>query len=500
MKTNYPIHHRLNHQRAGLTLLAAVVALTLAATAHAQQRGRPTIQGTTLVTDTGHLLRGAIWSTDYAPEGQYTAPPEADIAALASHGINAVHLYAEAYRQPGFVYPGTTQAQQPYTAGSRAGEVDKVVAYTRKYGLYCVITIGNGFNPANYNATWAKQFWAFYAPRYANETHVVYEIQNEPYVQWNPLPVQSGYSPATLLTFEKEAYTLIRANAPNTPVLFFSYAVFRTQQGILSDLRWVNANVFGSSPPDSASTNLLWKNANAAVALHGYAGVTPTSQIMSVVLANGFPCVATEFYDSTNGAQQDVPETIAFEDQKVSWLTFLLPQSIFNDAQFRTPLDQAGVVWVADFGTWPASSMPPAAGTQIGLKALGNGKWVTTGANATTDPLVASQTAVVNAADKFVLSSVAGSNYFVALKSVGASSGGVNKFADADSVSSYMIPERNFATSAKLEWMNLPDGTVALKTYSNNKFVSLDASNPPKLIANQPTVTSTGRFAFSLAP
>lgn len=493
MKIYSPVHVRPGYQRAALTLLAVIVASTLSLTAHAQQRGRPTIQGTTLVTDTGHLLRGAIWSTDYDPEGQYTAPPEADIAALKTHGINAVHLYAEAYRYPGFQYCKDCPPQQPYTPGSRSAEVDKVVAYTKKYGLYCVITIGNGFNPANYNAAWAKQFWAFYAPRYANETHVVYEIQNEPYVQWSPLPVQSGNSPATLLTFEKEAYTLIRASAPTTPVLFFSYAVFRTQQGILNDLRWINTNVLSlpATTTDPGVVNSTWTNAKVAVALHGYAGVTPTSQIMSVVLANGFPCVVTEF-------AQDVPQTIAFEDQKVSWLAFLLPQSIFNDAQFRTPLDQAGVVWVADSGTWPASSMPPAPGTQIGLKALGNGKWVTTGANATTSPLVASQTAVVNFTDKFVVSSVAGTNYFVALKSVGASSGGVNKFADADSTNSYVIPERNFAASAKIEWMTLPDGTIALKAYSNNKFFALDDSG--QVIANQPTVTSTGHFTFSLAP
>ena len=508
MNTNYsPLRNRRPRQQVELTLLTAIFACALTITAHAQQRGRPTIQGTTLVTDAGRLLRGASWSTDYAPEGQYTAPPEADIAGLKNRGINAVRLFAEAYRPEGFMYSPTGQPQHTYAAGSRSVEVDKVAAYTEKYGLYCIITIGNGFTPANFNKDFVRQFWTFYAPRYANRTHVIYEVQNEPYNIWNPLPVRSAPSPQTVLDLQRDTYTLIRAYAPNTPVLFFSYATFRTQAGILQDLSWINSNVLGlptNPTPAPSVVNSTWANAKTAVALHGYAGVNPVSQIMSAVLANGFPCVVTEFYDSTTSpASQDVPETIAFEDQKVSWITFLQPQSIFNDVQFKAPLDQAGVVWVADYGTWPASSTPP-LGSQIGLRSGYNGKWVTTGGNATLEPLVAGKDAVVNATEKFVVSPVANAPNFIALKSVGASAAGVNKFADADSASSYVIPERNFAASAKIEWMNLPDGSIALKTYSNNKFIALDTSGTPtpapKLISNQSTVTSTGHFNYAVAP
>jgi len=48
-------------------------------------------------------------------------------------------------------------------------EIDKIVERTRELGLYLVITIGNGANNGNHNAQWARDFWKFYAPRYAKE-------------------------------------------------------------------------------------------------------------------------------------------------------------------------------------------------------------------------------------------------------------------------------------------------------------------------------------------
>jgi hypothetical protein len=462
-----------------LVLLTASCTLLFLGSARAD-RGRPTIQGTTLVADSGHaLLRGCAWSVDL---DNPALPPRQSITDLKTHGINALHLYAEAYN-----------AAAPYPAGSRSSFVDTLVDWTGQDGLYLIITIGNGYPGPHYNEQFAEDFWAFYAPRYASRTHVIYEIYNEPFFGSSPTGMFSSPSSSDVLTLEQKIYVLIRKNAPTTPVLLFSYALFRTQAGLLNtdpthlgDLKWADANIKDPNQP----TVSIWKN--AAVALHGYAGVSATSGILGQVLALGYPCMVTEFLDS---GHQDIAETEAFENQKVSWLTFLQPPSILDDSQFKTPLDQNGIVWVADYGTWPATSSPPAPGTQIGLKAFANGKWVSTGASPTTDPLVASKTAISGPTEKYLVSLVANSGYYIALKSQSALT-----FADADATSFYVIPSRNYASSAKIEWMNLPNGNIALKTSSNNKFVSLDPSNPPKLIANQTKVPSTAQFVFSKTP
>jgi hypothetical protein len=57
--------------------------------------------------------------------------------------------------------------------------IDQMVQMTRNEGLYLVLTIGNGANNGTFNYDYVMDFWKFYAPRYANETHVIYEIHNE---------------------------------------------------------------------------------------------------------------------------------------------------------------------------------------------------------------------------------------------------------------------------------------------------------------------------------
>lgn len=133
-------------------------------------RGRPQLNAarTTFVADNGRLLRGPYESTEWT-----TAAPATNVAKMKELGFNAVHLYAEVF-DPNYPNPGSNPP------GYAVAEVDKMVAITRTNGLYLIMTIGNGANNGNHNLAWATNFWHFYAPRYANETHVIYEIHNEP--------------------------------------------------------------------------------------------------------------------------------------------------------------------------------------------------------------------------------------------------------------------------------------------------------------------------------
>ncbi len=324
-----PLPARDRPRRASLSLLflvCAVASLLCAAPRAQAARGRPYINAakTTFVADNGNLLRGAIISTETG-----SSPSVAQLEGIKAVGLNAVHCYAE-------------RRDYGYSAGARYAAVDLAVQRTREAGLYLVITIGGGGFDANFNSA----FWNFYAPRYAHETHVLYEIQNEPAAG---SPPYSGN--AALMQMQLTCYNIIRAAAPDTPVMFMSYSSFENGPGVLQDIAALGSSVDWSK---------------ACIAFHGYGERGPAAirQCLETVLAAGYPCFQTEFYrwpwgtgnfalGSGPSLYQDVDETGDLERLGVSWLSFLTLAGVTNDARFKTPLNRGGVTWTPDFGTWP---------------------------------------------------------------------------------------------------------------------------------------------------
>ncbi|EIP99995.1 CBM6-containing protein,putative carbohydrate-binding protein [Opitutaceae bacterium TAV1] len=306
-------------------LLAALVSLAFAGNAEAA-RGRPYINaaGTTFVTDTGTLIRGAIISTETG-----NVPALSAVQGIKTRGLNAIHCYAE-------------RADYGYAAGRHSAALDQVVQMTRDNDLYLVITIGGG----GVNAAFIQDFWTFYAPRYANETHVIYEIQNEPVVR---PPVS-----ASVIDMEKAAWNIIRAAAPHTPVLLMSYTIFQNASGVLADIA-------------ALGSTIDWTN--AAIAFHGYGEYGPdaTRTCLQAVMNAGYACFQTEFYRWPWGTgdfalvdppslYQSVDETGDLERLGVSWLTFLSLGRVMDDTRFKDRLDNGGIVWTPDFGAWPSGS------------------------------------------------------------------------------------------------------------------------------------------------
>lgn len=290
-------------------------------------RGRPHLnaEGTTFVADNGNLLRGPLIATESGNLPSHTA-----IQAVKNYGCNAIHVYAEA-------------PTGGYTAGTRAAVLDQVVNWTRDDGLYLIITIGSG----GVNTSFINDFWNFYAGRYANETHVIYEIQNE--------AVSYPGVSASVISAELGAYNIIRSKAPNTPVLFFSYMAFQNGANVVQDI-----NALG--------TGVDWSN--AAIAFHGYGqgGRNTCRSTMQYVLNAGYPIFMTEFYtwpwgmgvaniaDGTSMYQHS-GETGDCERLKVSWLTFITTSRLTTvDDSFKNIINNAGIVWTPDYGTWPSGS------------------------------------------------------------------------------------------------------------------------------------------------
>ncbi|KAJ3208949.1 hypothetical protein HDU82_001671 [Entophlyctis luteolus] len=305
-------------------------------------RGRPYLNGKTFVADNGNRLRGPFDSTEWTD-----VAPEANYAALKTLGFNAVHLYAENF--------DTTNA-----AGNRAAQVDLAVQYAKDNDLYIIICLANGGENGDYSLSYAEAFWTFYAPRYASETHVLYEIQNEP-VAWGPPYNSNSANPTGAINLQVQAYNIIRKYAPSTPILFFSYSVLGyggNAAAILGDIQALNTQIHGDA-------NAKWTN--EAVAFHGYGGVSNTQTVINGVIGYGYPAIMTEFGTVNNAIDTSFVSTL--EGMGVSWMdfqgiktsdvsTYVLTSSLYHD-----PILNANICWPADFGTFPCGSVATSAPT-----------------------------------------------------------------------------------------------------------------------------------------
>src|SRR5215210_3289140 len=204
---------------------ALLLVLSLFSTTDAfADRGRPTASAGTFVTDTGQPLRGPQWSMDYndgalpycfgsacsSTPCTYGAASCPMIDAIKAKGLNALHIYVE---------------KQGTTVGSHATNIDQMVNWTSQAGLYLIICLGGGGFGSD-DLAHATNFWNFYAPRYKDRTHVLYEVQNEPS---NTIFPNTG-----VIEFERTLYGVIRSKAPNTPVLLFSEGYFQNGPGIVT--------------------------------------------------------------------------------------------------------------------------------------------------------------------------------------------------------------------------------------------------------------------------
>jgi hypothetical protein len=222
-------------------------------------------------------------------------------------GLNSIHVYTELT---------TTTSTRP--VGYAAANMDSIVKWCREESLYVVMTHGGPI--ANSTLDKIKEIWRFYAPRYANETHVVYELKNEPNVQAVPIG--------------KEVYPIVRELAPETHILLLSYSNIRSGPS-----RITNAIAEIGDAVD-------WSN--ASVAYHGY-GTTGAFQEAAIKTVNeaGYAMTCTEW---PVGADLFA----AYERAGISYFHFEAcwpgPRTL---GTICAHLKKFSVTWQPDFGDWP---------------------------------------------------------------------------------------------------------------------------------------------------
>ena len=287
-------------------------------------RGRVQVSNNTIKTDRGTLLRGARCSLDIWDE----TPSQSDIDGMKNRGLNALHIYAE--------YPGSGKA-----GGYNSALVDNVVNLADQNGLYVILTIGSGGANGSFNQTFVTQFWNFYAPRYKDRTHVIYEICNEPQA-WS-----APYNSATL-NMEKNAFNQIRGLAPNTHIMLMSYS---------------QVNNWTQAANECAGLGISW--GNASVAFHTY-GIDGNENNALTSFFNAMKSKGIAYACTEPNLNLQVITTKIFEANGVSETFFISAHDIAsNNSSFYDWINSNGIHWTPDYGTWPSSGSGsgPANGT-----------------------------------------------------------------------------------------------------------------------------------------
>jgi hypothetical protein len=306
-------------------LVICAIILCAAAAPVFARRGRVQVIGNKVLSDMGTPLRGVSTNFDNSTIGINTGMLQ---NFANNYGLNSVHVYAD------WFWSG-----QP---GRHLGLGDQAVRMAADANMYCIIVLGNWTRNGESEFQGMADFWNLWAPRYRDEPHVIYEMQNEP-------TYGTGFNGAGDIQFQLDGLDLIRSHAPNTHVILFSFAVSRCTEQALQDVR---------------EMGLDWEEANASVGMHVYPGgashpcptndYIPQSMVtLDRVMRAGFPVINTEWESMDNGMNWDSHDRIlkATNDIDIGWQNFI---HHFNmNETFKSHCNGAGIAWRPDYGSWP---------------------------------------------------------------------------------------------------------------------------------------------------
>jgi hypothetical protein len=313
----------MKHRNMKLILFTSLILLTSLTYAQTP-RGRIQIKDGTLVTDSGTLLRGAYVSIDTPWD---SLPPREYITKIKKLGLNCIHLYAE---HPNY-----------QNTGDNRNKIDSLVKWTKNDSLYLILTM-SGWSSGYGNYDYVTNFWRFYASRYKDETHLIFEICNEPYLSDYPYIIP--YDSLTL-AMEKAAYDTIHFYAPETHVIFMSYPFTNSDYPVIQEIKNLGAGID-------------WNN--ASIGAHGYTLSSEENRaFIRTVKDSGYAITITEspcirFYDSAPDLYVNLAFLRVFEKEFVSYVNFFSVRHMIDKPYiFKLKIESSEIRWSPDFGIWP---------------------------------------------------------------------------------------------------------------------------------------------------
>ncbi|MEO1237624.1 MAG: cellulase family glycosylhydrolase [Planctomycetota bacterium] len=268
---------------------------------------RAKVQNGNVVTSSGQPLRIAPWFMDtwhYNDFNNNRGIYRNYFNTIKSYGINCVRItpYMGDYDRD---LATNTNARNQYT-----DIIQTVVGWAGQEGLYVIVNNHTRFHSTwNYNV--ARNFWdqvlkpGNYSNNLnlANQTHVLFELTNEP----QPNQAKGDY---------QRLYDFVRNKAPNSHIIIGSH--------FKADDQGFNRN-------DLAALNVDWSK--TSYGFHAYdwpdgnGNITPNSMnyAVSEFRNNGYPIICTEMFsletpDDLPMNFNNIGETIeAAEDRNISW-------------------------------------------------------------------------------------------------------------------------------------------------------------------------------------
>jgi hypothetical protein len=289
-----------------------LIIVLLAATLLAQERGRVTILNNEVVTAEGNELRGEaklvmLWDGWY----QEVTDVANWIKLRDTYNLNTVRLvmYQEPINITGYTCDPTNQC---FNVAQATSILDAAVATAKDVGMYVIID----YHPVGGVDTSAcRQWWDVVAPRYKDDTNVMYEIANEP-VAWSP-----GDYTAADVDFQEYMYTRVRSQAPNTHLILWSFS---------------NSSSNMKTVVDQGPTISY---ANASVAFHYYSA----SSAAITQLKGTYPVIMTEYQPDWEGGAAGPNLTTCVNDlesKNIGW--------IFLKTVYPTDHMTSRVTWAKD--------------------------------------------------------------------------------------------------------------------------------------------------------
>jgi hypothetical protein len=323
-------------------------------------------------------------------------------------------------------------------------------------GLYLIITIGCNGENGTMNLDWSQRFWEFYAPRYKDETHVIYEAHNEPVpntiYQWER---SDWVDQATL-------YHTIRKAAPDSLILLGSF------MGFVGDARQ------GVDRMKTAGVD--WSN--AGLAHHGYESKEGIEEAISHIQSSTeYPALlCTEFWPGDTTGQE---YNNMYESHFNGWMQFMWLGADNHDLTepndgFKAKIEKSGTIWTPDVATcnWPAKGSPriPESGTPVGIFSRGTGKFLSADSGNRFRIKADREVLSGKSSDQFIVETVAPG--VVSLKASNGSYLSVGRETEP-----IKADARKVGNEEKFIWMELANGDVALRSCSNGRLLSTAESD-----------------------
>jgi len=248
---------------------------------HGAVRGRPQITpGGTIVAEDGCILRGvAAHPFPFDPYQSYWSDINwwQNLHDIGHFNIVRVGAWLGTFTDIGFG-PTTYQMDIP----TLEGVLDTMISNAAQAGMYVMIDEHSTDSPTNWEKN--RQFWTALAPRYANNTNVIYELKNEP-------------DPSDDVSDEATSYNLIRSLAPSTPIIMNSWCCtiqLDQTDGVVNLLN------------DEQTAGVDFTNAVAGYHPYLATSADQMTPIENAMQAAGFPIYMTEFAQFYFGNNIDI--------------------------------------------------------------------------------------------------------------------------------------------------------------------------------------------------